>query len=598
LWLEEQDLEGFPEALLKAWTEGWQSLTSGPETACYRATTTESARGLLSDWLGYSNAGFRQHLPVFPLGVPDKLLRAAECVWMPRIVATRGACFSELSGLPIPTAAKEKAADLACQYYQQHPEHLTEDAIRNLGEYLPQSQMQSLRAVLPPAVPAFPPETPDDVFRWFTEQYLPFRQWASAASDVQGSDTLDSLCMRFATWYLDYYPRAIASGDLNVAFRRAAAMQTVPPDEVLLMVVLDGLHAADATVLVKTIARHETRMTVSRNALAFAPLPTITETCKPALIYGCAPRDVARNAEKPSARVLSEGHSPELRAAVPGQLFVWTLADPDRTYHARGAAPLIRARVDAALDACAKAIAEACTSVPSHLRLKVVITTDHGRLIGTSPRSQQAPDGMAVHQRAACGPYDKVFPASGVIMDEHSPIAVLHGPRFGISDQEHAAVLLSAASFYMNDGRGGEEFCPHGGLFPEEVIIPWVELRRDAEPPLVTCEATGTAKEATTGTLHLKFVNGSQIEVQIVSIECMFGRSKHTYAVSGSIPPLSQEQLDVAIPSWPGKREAMAAKIMVSIRLPSGDTLTVAAEAALDSEGFYVQDDDVLGGLT
>lgn len=597
LWLDEHKPEAVYAPLLQAWVDQWRSLTHGPEQMLYQAADAQTADKFLSQWIGYAEADPPLNLPVFPVSLPEHLLKRAETVWRRWIVATHGQSFIELSRRKIPGAAKERAANVTYQYYHEHPSELKENMIRSLAGYLSQAHLQELRAKLAPAVPPDPPAEPKAIFAWFRDQYMPYRQWALATENQLAREYLQSLGRKFATWYFDYYPRAIASGDHNIAFKRSAGMRDVASGDVTIVVILDGLHLGDASDLVRRLTRVQPRMTISCELPAFAALPTVTETCKPAIIYGCAPRDINVQPNQPNLRVLGETHFSQLREAESGDFFVWTIGDPDRAYHSKGDKETVRRKVDAALDSWAETIGEACSKVPTHLRLTVVITTDHGRLISSSCRSENAPQGMTVHQRAARGPCSHEFPKSGFFLDADSRIVLLHGQRFGISDTDHAAVVFSEASFYTSDGKAGEEFCPHGGAFPEEVILPWVVLQRDTELPSVACKASGKAREGTAGDIRLEVYNYGLIELEIESAELRLGEVTRRVNLSGIVGPLSTKQVEIPLQTWPKKHEARSAKIVVYLKLPAGDILPVAAETALDSDGFYVQEDDILSDL-
>lgn len=598
LWLDEHKPETIYMPLLQAWTSQWRSLDHGPEQGLYQAISAQAAGELLSQWIGYAEVDLPLKLPMFPGVIPDRLLKQADVVWRRRIVETHGRSFLELTMPTIPPAAKERAAELAYEYYAEHPGELKEDIIRGLAGCLPQVRLQELRAKLAPAIPSDPPAKPEAIFAWFKDQYLPYRQWAQATANSEAREYLQSLGRKFAAWYFDYYPRAIASGDQNIVFKRSAAIRAVPAGETTILVILDGLHLGDASDLVRRLTRRQPRMEVSRDLLTFAALPTVTETCKPAIIYGCAPRDVNLQPKQLNLRVLGETRSSELSKARSGDFFVWTIEEPDRTYHhSKGDTETVRRNVDGALDLWAGIIGEACRRVPSHLRLTVIITTDHGRLIGSSHRCESVPQGMVAHQRAAQGAYSKTFSQSGFFFDNGSQIAFLHGQRFGISNSDHAAVVLGETSFYTSDGKSGEEFCPHGGVFPEEVILPWIVLQRDVTPPLVSCKAGGKAREGAAGSIRLEVCNCGSIELGIEFVELSFGGETQQFDLGGTVGPLSTRQLDISLQKWPKRYEARSAKIVVHLKLPAGSMLPVEAETTLDSDGFYIQEDDILSDL-
>jgi len=600
LWLDDHDPPDFAAPILRAWTLLWRAQAKGPERAIYDAMDASGARMLLATWLGYAEDDRRLDLPAFPVEVPPKLLQAAERVWMPRIIQTRGRYFDGISKRPLPMCMLEKAAEMAFQYYCTNPAHLTEEAVRSLVDHISSSQLLVLRKILPPPIPRDQPQDPSGTLTWFNEEYLPYKQWAMQSENLAASEKARSLAAAFVSWYLSYYPRAIANGDENVIYFRSARVQAHVSDGIILLVILDGLNVADATVLMRQIVTRQQRMTLSLNGLAFAPVPTVTEICKPAVSSGCAPRDVSRRTPNPRVRVLPEGKDPttELAGAKPGEIFVWTLAEPDKTYHGKADAKTILHQVEGVLQACAVRIAEACQRVPSHLNLKVIVTTDHGRLLGDSSKSHPVPQGMISHQRAAWGRCDLSFSASGINLDASGQIAYLNGPRFGMSDVDHCAVVLTDAAFQTNDGRAGVDHFPHGGLFPEEVVVPWFEMLRDVEIPPVTCTASGKAKEGSEGQVTVGIVNPSQIELRVLALSLVFGKKRHEISLNQSIPALCERALVVAIREWPSKHEALAGTATARLRMPTGSEFSVEVELDMDSEGFYIRGEDILGDLS
>jgi hypothetical protein len=297
---------------------------------------------------------------------------------------------------------------------------------------------------------------------------------------------------------------------------------------------------------------------------------------------------------------LPEGKDPTvgLRSANSEQVFVWTLAEPDKTYHGKADAKTILHQVDGVLQACATRIAEACQLVPSHLSLKVIVTTDHGRLLGDSQKSLPVPQGMTAHQRAAWGRCDLSFPTSGISLDANGQVAYLNGPRFGISDIDHCAVVLTDAAFQTNDGKAGVDHFPHGGLFPEEVVVPWLEMVRDAEMPAVVCKVSGKAREGAEGRVVVEFVNPSQIEVRVLALSFVFGKKRREIDFSYDLPALCQKTFDGTMREWPSKHEVLDGSAMAKLKLPTGLEFMVEVDLDMDSEGFYIRGEDILGDLS
>lgn len=600
LWLDETDPPAYTSPIVSTWALRWRSISTGPEVLVYEAVDARRARELLAAWLGYAAEGLPS-LPAFPVQVPDRCVEAAEEYWLPQIIKTKGRYFDTVNGRSLPVCMVEKAAELVFQYYRENPADLTEDCVRGLADHILPVHLQALRSILPPPPPADAPSEAPAVVSWFRNEYLFYRQWAMQANSPAAKAKARDLCSQFSSWYLSYYPSAIARGDENIIYFRSAKAQSHPSEDVVLLVILDGLSVADAATLLRYIRQHTSRMTPSANDLVFSPIPTVTEICKPAIICGCAPRDVSSNLTRPNVQVISEGKDPtaELEESAGGDIFVWTLAEPDRTYHSRADRRVILHQVDAALRSCAARISEACQRVPSHLRLKVIVTSDHGRLFEDSERLHAVPSGMVSHQRAAWGPCNKTFPATGFSIETSQQIAYLNGPRFGVSNQANCAIVLSEAAFHTNDGKTGVEQFAHGGLFPEEVIVPWIEMLRDAEAPAVSLKATGKAREGGEGKIAIEAVNSSRIALQVVSVDFIFGRRPpQRIHLEHELPALSQRAYVVGISDWPSRRDALSGRAAASLRPPGGPEFRVDVELAIDSEGFYVEDVDILGDLS
>ncbi|MCE5327915.1 MAG: hypothetical protein LLG01_16025 [Planctomycetaceae bacterium] len=599
LWLDENAPPVQYHPILRGWAMRWRSEVAGPEAMLYSADDAQRARELLSAWLGYSD--IEMVLPVFPLPVPQRHADAAAQKWLPRIIDTRGRYFGEIRQRPLPLCMTERAAELTCQYYHQNPSELSEKALTELSDYILPNAFFALQQILPPPVPAEPPVDPGAIKKWFKKEYLPFRQWLVRGENVAGRSSADTLCRQFASWYLGFYPRAIARGDDCIAYFKAALVPAQCEDNVVLLVILDGLQATDGATLLRHLRQQHTRLTASVDDLVFSPIPTVTEVCKPALVRGCAPRDSSAARIPNNVKILSEGRDPtaELEQAVAGRVFVWTLAEPDQTYHAKADRHVLLQRVEGVLRTCAERILAATKQVPSHLKLKIIVTTDHGRLFQSSERACPIPLGMTAHQRAAWGRSSRALPPSGVSIEEEQQIAYLDGPLFGISNEGDCAIVLSEKSFFMSDGKSGTEQFAHGGLFPEEVIVPWIELLRDVEGPNAVAKITGKAREGAEGRLTVAVTNSSQISLQATWLEIAFGTAQpRHFELDHEIAPLTKREYVISVADWPAKPNAISARAWIGIRPPAGPEIRIETEVVLDSEGFYVQDADILGDLT
>ncbi|NLE95792.1 MAG: hypothetical protein GX600_08995 [Dehalococcoidia bacterium] len=602
VWLDQTDPPPTVLPLLRTQAMLWRATCKGPELVLYDAYDASKARELLAGWLGYGDGAPGADLPAFPLDVPRRHLDTATRNWRSRIVRTQGAYVEDLLRRMTPRRVRERAAEIAFDFYRSNRGALSQEVVRLLADFLTPERTGELRKWLPPPQPGNPPTDVAHVRQWFTGEYLPFRQWCLLSEDTEGLAKAEEVGKAFALWFLGFYPTAISGGDPAVAFARSNTLRGGGREEVTLLVIADGLSVIDAETLVREIASLDSRLTVCRNDIVFAAVPTVTGVCKPALVHGCTPRDAANlpAGDAAGARVLTENQDPgeALRAAVAGDFFIWTHGEPDRTYHSHGDTVTLLEKVRGAVQTIAQRVVTAASAVPSHLRLRIVVTTDHGRLLGKSERAIPVPSGMHSHQRVAMGAQPDSTGNAGHVVREREGYLLLDGRRFGFSDTDDCAVAYSDRAFRANDGKSGVEHFPHGGLAPEEVLISWCEILRDQEPPHIECKATGSAREGRAGQVTVQCVNTGLVDVTIEVIEFQF-RDKPTIHVVANTPLAGMSQCAVCgtLDSWPTPSDLRAASCVARIRLPVGDKDTVPVELDLRSEGFYSRD-NILGDLT
>ena len=308
------------------------------------------------------------------------------------------------------------------------------------------------------------------VLRWFQTEYLPFRQW-QAISCGRRSSRRNSSCSHttLRAWYLQQYSAALSGGKLreHLSFVRSAALASSEPNAVTLLIVLDGLHVADARHLQLALQSRTNRLTQIVDGLAFAPVPTITHFCKPALFRGVQPDQVDEVSD--IGIVLPERNSPveQLKHAHPGDLFLWRVLEPDHTYHQRNNYDTLRRLVEGQLDTIASNIADI---VERGSRLIFVCGSSLRPIMGGCSPIRNAPRPppmawkcMAGRPGGAC---DKDL-SDGYCVENN--IAYLHHGSFGLPAD--TAVLLDESAFTTKDGKGGSEQFPHGGFSPRKSLF-------------------------------------------------------------------------------------------------------------------------------
>ena len=590
VWLYTANPAEYFLPLLRGQAASWRQTCQDSLKPLYGADSPQASSALLRSWLRIATPYLNVAGKAFPLDVPIALSNEALQQWRGVVINTKGSFFEDLCNEPMPAQLMALCADLCFDYFVHNPALLAERLLRKLRAHLPDEKTETLRRILRPQTPgAFPDDIPQ-LLTWFVDSYLPYREWSILAQSQSDIARTQDLGKAFALFFLGRYPQLVMSQEPLISFQKASDLRGRNTNDVTIYIILDGLNVPDSIILLKHILSHTRRLTVLQNELCFAPLPTITEVCKQALKRGYTPRIAAADTKQEPANVtvLAEKKDPDaaLGSAQPGDLFIWSIMEPDETYHSKGYDRDTLKRVVASrLESVAERVINAALAVPDDKRVRLIITTDHGRLLNTSARTLATPAGMRSHQRAALGKASVQFPPNGIFVEESTSIAFLNSDRFHLT--QDSAVVLTEDSFFMEDGRGGTELFPHGGAFPEEVIIPWIELGKDAELPSVVCTIEGEAQEGTKGALRIAIQNRSNMAIKALSLSAALGPT-HQAQVPINQPVAPWTNLDITWPveAWPSTADLGNASAHLRLQKPDGDAFVIIPTLALKAHGF------------
>jgi hypothetical protein len=597
IWLEERKPPLSAQPLLKVQALLWQEQLAGAERQLYGATNADQARRLIDQWLGIEEAaGEVGDLPEFPLAIPDHVRHRVEKTWTRRTVERGGVYFRSIISRRIPYELKEDVVRMSADYFENHPSELDSLIVQEMSDFLSMEAREALREIVPPDVPSPPPDDAHLVAAWFCDSYLPYRLWAIDQDDEATRKVCRDRGTTFAKWFLKFYPTALAAGDETISFRRSGRIMHDRTGNVTLMIILDGIGVWDAKELTRRIKGGQKRLVLTKNDWCFAAVPTVTEICKPAMRQGVAPRNVNPRAyalAADSVRLLENEDAAEvLRNAKSNDFYIWSLIQTDQTYHKAGDARTIRDNIQAILEGFAKRIASAVEAVPNHLRLNVIITTDHGRFLGRSERTIPLFPGMVSHQRAAWGgPSNANDLSTDFELLADGKAARVHPERYGLL--QSAIVAIAEDSFVNSDGSRGAEWFPHGGVWPEEVIIPWLEFQRDAEPPRVDGRISGAGVEGRDGDVEIHLTNSSPLELEIQSVIIEGDGATYCLPIGQKLPAKHAKTITSRLSPWPSANRIGRLNAQCTLRQPTGDQLSVKIELSIVSESLQKRHTDL-----
>ena len=597
LWLDEVEPSEAFQPILKVITSAW--MQSVPELAdLYDVTDVAEARNVLEKWLGAEINPLVKKLGLFPVPqIPDGWVKNLEKSWRKEIVNTDGGFLSDFLKLPTPWKFKQFVAIATLDYFEKHVDskQFTNELYDQIARFVFGNDRIRLSRIKKVPTPSEMPTEPVAVLSWFAKEYLPFREWQYANSVDTAYQNVIEFGHQFAMWYLDFYPKALTSKK-HLSFFKSKQLKEHGADNVNLLIILDGLQALDAKHVMFALlnSNGNQRLVMTENSFCYAPLPTVTDFAKGALIKGVQPK-VMKEFDKLGEDVSElQTPLPKLRIAQPGSLLIWRIQEPDNTYHTKNKSSLLQKDVEGELSTISQKIIEIVETLPITVPLRIIITTDHGRFIGTSLRTVEVPEGMQAHGRAAWGETKIAFDKTGYKID--GEVVYLSKDRFGLLSDD-AAVILSDQAFQHKTYQ--QEISTHGGLFPEEVIIPWMVFERNLEKPDLTITISGEGRANLPGKVRLSVINPSSLTATIENLQLSFGEKEFGFDLSQEVPGLDHRDFEVDLPEWPSSEQIALGKSSILVRLPNGEEHSVVASVAgLEvAAEMYTRDKSLLEGL-
>ena len=584
--------EAAPEvqALLSRVGGAFAELSPVPWQLVYHAEQSALAPLLLS-WLGVD--AVEEESPRWPVAFPLGLNEGTQLLVRERLeqqVAAHGAeAFTGWQARGAPPEVLKLGATLVAHWLLAHPESLTPTLVQRLSDFLPVQMGQQLAASLPVRLPAPLPEQVDAWDGWMQREYLPYR----TSPKAEQSALLPTL-RTFAERFLGHYAKALNGGAHadKLVWQRCAALQG--SRSLTLVAVCDGLSLADLATLQRHLTQQDTtrRLSDLGSQMAFSALPTITKHAKPTLEHGiarvlsdtAAPLGVMPTQESKVRQALEQGK--------PGDIVFWNYVETDSLYHKAEALDQAKAKADTTLLYLAQRLLDLMLhAIPMGVPARLVITTDHGRLLLASRRSVTPPPGFTPEGRASFGRWEDI-PAQGYeVQDDY---ALLAKSTFGMT--KDVAVMWNNETFLNAAGATGLEICPHGGITPEEVLIPWAVYARDLEFRLPSVEVSGTGEAEQPGTLSVRVINPNPLPLTVT-------------AWGGSLTPLLDDtaewtlapngvtERDLHIRHWPRSADLPGLTLELTVRAGQGAPLTVGAIIGLETEELYTPTTSILDDL-
>jgi hypothetical protein len=389
------------------------------------------------------------------------------------------------------------------QLVRDHPEWLDQDLLQQTETcFRPirsgiSTLLANLRRLIPPTYPGNPDKgwSASEWLAWITGRYMPYYTWL----DLQGSydETVASFASTFADWFYERFMELKNGEPEHFAFTALydERERIAGGDASTLVVILDNFNYSYMGVLTELLAGYD--YSVESSQPVFSLVPTATEVSKPCIIAGRGDAGEVDDAGYP--KLIASEWNPVLKGKTAGYLAtVGDLQDLQDLRHAlyflnfiqidtalhtdnrqtgQPHADTVRERLTALVDA----VAQFAQRFRIESRLNLYFIADHG-----STRIQ----------KGVVNVLDKDF-YKGVALDKHHRYIAVSNTKFEDLPQVAEAQCYKlgrdrfktsrnylVAREYYRFVETTENFYVHGGLTPEEVVVPFVRAAHVEVVPL------------------------------------------------------------------------------------------------------------------
>jgi hypothetical protein len=475
----------------------------------------ENKEQLLKSWLGLNyDFNIIEELGKYPLDIPDLYLEEFKQFWHHKIYQTETKILNKLI-LPEETG-NQIIANIAYDILLNNPSWITQEIITKISYYLNRQQISNLQQKLPPKqpLPLLIDATPEDTLKWVTEYYLPFRKWETTINITAKQEQIsEKLADSFVNWLVKYYPELkldnVEQSLLN--YNVTAQVQKLAQENIIIWVVVDGLGWLDHQDLINILTEDHQLKLEKDITPRFSILPTKTEYAKWSLYAQLLPEDTnwKPNAKEgfsyiESGKRYTDHNKHLLTQDLQGNkfnIYCWDTDQLDKVYHQeKDWKTLYKVERINALESIARNIKHILAEYNHPEKLKIVIASDHGQIMGKTEKLTNSPEELQSKGRMAIGKTDNPH------------FMVLSAKSFGLP-YDISVVKNSDCITTFNYTKDQEIIGSHGGLFPEEVVVGFSVLSKTVKRQAISiiCEGEGTAKS--TGELTIKINNPNLISL-------------------------------------------------------------------------------------
>lgn len=552
--------------LVEAQRERWRRSAANEELRTLYEVPHSLRKSRLKEWL---LADESYSLGVFPFAVEGESANLLQEEWGRRLRATRGAAIEGVSSKN-PNASQ--IARSAKEYFSHNANYLTPAIAARISPFLAALDRAHLERLIPKTRPSplATDATVEHALSWVVKEYLPYRQWQVYTS-LHQSNEVEELGESFTDWLLNTYPKLTTRSrdESSINLRAHYLVSELAKAQPVLWVVVDGLNYINHQLLLRLLGQSHAELRITEDLAVLSILPTITAKAKYSMTSGLFPRENRQNhwdvqktfqAAFPNGEYAGDAQVDRLHSALADETMrvcYWNMTAIDAYYHKQTDPRAIGPNIEYRLQALAEIVSDLVMRSLNRDRIAVVISTDHGQMLGPCSKLDATLKNITVHGRTAYGNLFDCDPESSepYLKSPEDSMVVLNPVAFQLDE----STTLALKSFYFGGWTTdtlGRAWGVHGGLYPEEVVVGLSVLTRQPNRTPVTATISGKGEAGKPGSISLFIDNPNAAPVSAVTL---FINELEEFAnglpVLSNISQSAAEEVSVAIKKFPSPRD-------------------------------------------
>ncbi len=266
------------------------------------------------------------------------------------------------------------------------------------------------------------------------------------------------------------------------------------------------------------------------------------------------------------------------------RLYCWDTDKFDHLYHTeRDWKNLYQVQRPHVLEGIAKDIEYCVEQYPNPDKLRIVISSDHGQMMGEVQRLGNCPEGIESKGRMAIG------------TTNDPRFVLLEAERFSLP--HNVSIVRGAACINALSYTDKKEIIgSHGGLFPEEVVVGVSVLRQSVQRHLVIVSCRGEGKPKQPGELEVIIDNPNSVPLTDLCLYVKELPSVNTgKPLAQKIPANEKVFLKIGIPEWPelppshdGNRLSLSGELIFRFANTEIGTATLDCESVITVHQIFI----------